>query len=343
MLKEIFVIENGVLLFHYSRDPKKANSDESILSSGLLTAIQDFSEGARADALDSFAMENEYFLFKKFPSSQKTLVGVYEKHTPQSLSRKSLIKIFAVINEANLPDEKGFVELDTPEKQSLKNQILELSAQLFGTEEDVAYISELLEKRTDIPLALLLDSIEKKVITKFARPKPLFKQQQVTDFFLLNSTLKKLISRLGLKGDCEYFCIITNEYVVASVYCGKKISVATGSMNSLEDDVLSAALQMCYYATLKDLTGIHGEEYEHNSSVVQTDGTIDHIKGSKLPPTSSVFLLTLINNLNSFSKLLTRRRFVEFRLRISGEQSYTLILQRKGISEDFFLRILSYS
>ncbi|MHA1994014.1 MAG: hypothetical protein ACW97Z_05700 [Candidatus Hodarchaeales archaeon] len=343
MLKEIFVIENGVLLFHYSSDPKIVNSDESILSSGLLTAIQDFSEGARSDALDSFTMENEFFLFKKFPNSHKTLVGVYEKHTPQSLSRKSLIKIFTRINDANLPDEKGFVELDTPEKRELKNQILELSIQLFGTEEDVAYVTELLERRTDIPLAILLDATEKKVITKFARPKPLFKQQQVTDFFLLNSTLGKMISRLGLKGECDYFCINTDEYVVATVYCGKKISITTGSMNSLEEDVLSAALQMCYFSSLNDLTGSQGEESEFNSSIFQQDGTIEHVKGTKLPSTASVFILTLINNLNSFSKLLTRRRFVEFQLTTSGESSHKLILQRKGASEDFFLRILRYS
>ena len=343
MLKEIFVIENGVLLFHYSSDPKNADSDESILSSGLLTAIQDFSEGARSDALDSFAMENEFFLFKKFPNSHKTLVGVFERHTPQSLSRRSLIKIYTAINDANLPDERGFIELDTPEKKSLKKQILELSAQLFGTKEDVAYIAELLEKRTDIPLAILLDAFEKKVITYFARPKPLFKQQQVTDFFLLNSTLGKTIPRLGLKGECEYFCINTDEYAVASVFCGKKISIATGSMNSLEEDVLSAALQMCYFSSLNSLTGSQGEEKEYSSSIIKHDGVIEHVKGTKLPGVASVFLLTLINNLNSFSKLLTRRRFVEFRLATSGEITYKLVLQRKGVSEDFFLRILSYS
>ncbi|MHA2094514.1 MAG: hypothetical protein ACW98F_07795, partial [Candidatus Hodarchaeales archaeon] len=312
MLKEIFVIENGVLLFHYSSDPKKADSDESILSSGLLTAIQDFSEGARADALDSFSMENEFFLFTKFPNSHKTLVGVFEKHTPQALSRKSLIKIFTEIHEANLPDEGGFIELNTPEKDKLKNHILKLSSQLFGTNEDVAYVNELLEKRTDIPLAILLDAIDKKVITNFARPKPLFKQQQVTDFFLLNSTLSKTIPRLGFKGECEYFCINTDEYVVASVFCGKKISIATGSMNSLEEDVLSVALEMCYFSSLNELTGSLGEESEFNSSILLHDGAIEHIKGNKLPGTASVFLLTLINNLNSFTKLLTRRRFVEF-------------------------------
>jgi len=114
-------------------------------------------------------------------------------------------------------------------------------------------------------------------------------------------------------------------------------------MNSLEEDVLSVALQMCYYSTLKDLTGSQGEEYEFNSSILHHDGMIEHVKGTKLPATASVFLLTLINNLNSFSKLLTRRRFVEFRLATSGDSTHKVILQRKGASEDFFLRILRYS
>ena len=130
---------------------------------------------------------------------------------------------------------------------------------------------------------------------------------------------------------------------MASVFCGKKISIATGSMNSLEEDVLSAALQMCYFSSLNSLTGSQGEEKEYSSSIIKHDGTIEHVKGTKLPNVASVFLLTLINNLNSFSKLLTRRRFVEFRLATSGEITYKLVLQRKGVSEDFFLRILSYS
>ncbi|MHA2306466.1 MAG: hypothetical protein ACXACU_13865, partial [Candidatus Hodarchaeales archaeon] len=74
MLKEIFVIADGILYFHYSCDPSTLDSDETILSSALLTAIQSFSEQARTDALESFVMANEYFLFKKMIPTDKTLV-----------------------------------------------------------------------------------------------------------------------------------------------------------------------------------------------------------------------------------------------------------------------------
>jgi hypothetical protein len=339
MLKEIFVIADGVLFFHYSVDPDITNSDDTILSSGLLTAIQNFSEGARSDALESFNMENEYFLFRKFPDSSKTLVGVFETRTPQQLARNSLIQVFNEVIDTNLPDEKGFIDLNTTEKQELKKRIGELISQLFGTKEDAAYVSELLGSRTDIPLAFLLDAYEKKAIAIFAKPKPLFKDQQVKDFFLLNTSLNTTISKLNLSGTLKFSKFKSLEYVIAVVFCGKSISVASGSMNSSENDVTNAALKMCHYDSIEKLIGSSNEEVLKTRARISQSGDITHLKGEKLPTNAAIFLLTLINNVNRFFTQITRRKFDEFTFCLLEDDLIHFKIMRHNDTEEFLIEV----
>ena len=80
MLKEVFVIEEGILQYHYSSDKDTDDSDDAVLSSGLLTAIRDFSQHARSDVLDSFSTETEYFLFTACPNSRRIIVGVFKEN-----------------------------------------------------------------------------------------------------------------------------------------------------------------------------------------------------------------------------------------------------------------------
>ena len=343
MLKEIFVILDGVLTFHYATDPKLTNSDETILSSGLLTAIQNFGEGARSDALDSFTMANEFFIFKKISSSAKTLVGVFEKKTPQNLARDSLNRIFEELNDANLPNEDGFIELNSPAKQELKKRIGKLVSQLFGTKEDVEHVNELLSKRTDIPLAFIFNIYEKKPVTVFARPKPLFKEQQVTDFFLLNSSLNKAFSALNLKGSMTFMTIKSSEYTVSGIFCGKNASIASGSMNRPDSDVTEAALQMCHFYDLNELLGPLKDEIEISNSNFSANGNITDNKGEKISQNASIFLLTLINNINGFFRLITRRNFEIFTIYLTAEKIVKLCIERINSTEDFIIRICNFT
>ncbi|MFW9919344.1 MAG: hypothetical protein ACFFED_07080, partial [Candidatus Thorarchaeota archaeon] len=90
MLKEVFVIEDGILQYHYSEDHRSDDSDQAVLSSGLLSAIRDFSAQARSDVLQSFATENEYFLFTVCDISKKIIGGVFDRRAPQQVARESL-------------------------------------------------------------------------------------------------------------------------------------------------------------------------------------------------------------------------------------------------------------
>ena len=340
MLKEIFLIGEGVLFFHYSPDPKVIDSDESILSSGLLAAIKDFSAGARADALDSFSMEHEYFLFKDYGELHKTLVGVYERDTPQTLARRVLDKIHEVIIEAHLPDEGGMINLASPEKITLKETIAHLVEQTFGSEADAAHLDELLRERTDIQLAFIVNRSTKSLIAKFARPKPLFREQHVRDLFLLISTLEKALTRLNLNGYCTMAIIKSNEYTVAIICSGNKINVATGVLNSPEAAVTEMILQMSHYPSMKSVTGPLDEFSTEDRFHLDDNGRMEHLIGRKFSPPVSLAILTLINNINGLYKLLTRRNFNEFKAFIINDKTHELNITRE-IAKKFLVRLRS--
>ena len=103
VVEEVFVISHGLLYFHFGTEP--TDSDQVILSSGLLSAIRDFSEGTRSSNLDQFSTSTEFFLFEKCCTSDKVIVGVFSRDTSESLARKALAQVNTIISESPLAQE----------------------------------------------------------------------------------------------------------------------------------------------------------------------------------------------------------------------------------------------
>ncbi|MFX0092558.1 MAG: hypothetical protein ACFFBD_12410 [Candidatus Hodarchaeota archaeon] len=181
MLKELFLIGAGIPFFYYSKTKAHLDSDEVVLSSGLLSAIKDFSESTRSDIIESFSTEKEYFLFLKCRHSDKTIVGIFDRKLPIPLAKDSLKKIHDLIEKTAIKDET-LPSTDNPEKTELRENISKIVSQLFGSESQAIFIKDLLQDRTNIPLAFLVDINQRELIAHFARPKPLFKQEYVNEY-----------------------------------------------------------------------------------------------------------------------------------------------------------------
>ncbi len=344
MVKEIFLISDGLPIFHHSRDQNLLeDSDKVLLSSGFLSALKNFSETERSEAIDSFSTEHEYFLFMRYQKSEKMLVGVFDKEIPQKIARKGLNKIHDLIVESGLFRNTMIVELGTSETNTLKEKISEIINQIFGIEGEYDRLNELLTNRTDIPLAFLIMLNEKKVIAHFARPKPLFREQQVKEFFLLLSTIQTTLSRLQIPQTFTYFIVKSSDYTIASVLSGLNASVATGSPNTPEEDVLNVALQIVHYTSLESLIGSYQSKQLVNHSTLTKDGNLENIAGIKLNPTLGVFLSTLSTRLSSFFKLLTRRDFESFQIIITEKIKRDIIFSRDNSKVGFTLKIFEFS
>jgi hypothetical protein len=329
MLKEVFVIQAGVLQYHYSVDQTADDSDQAVLSSGLLSALRDFSKHTRSDSLESFSTENEYFLFTVGSQSDQIIVAVFDRRAPTQVSSETLERVKGIIDAANLPSNTGQV-ISNEKKLDIRQRIERTSTQLFGKEGLGKYIEEILAERTDIPLAFLVDSNERKVLAHFARPQPLFNENQVSEFLLLHATLLTSLPKVGLDAEYRSFVIESSDYAVSSCRGGRLLSVASGAMRASPRDVEAAALQMCYDGET-DTESLNRVSATSTSECILFDnGIIKHEKGNPLPSAARVFLSTLVNNIDTFFKAVNRRKFASFEVRTSimQETAALLVIER---------------
>ncbi|UCE10479.1 MAG: hypothetical protein JSW61_00710 [Candidatus Thorarchaeota archaeon] len=340
MLKEIFVISEGLLLLHYSSDRSRSEDDQAIMSSGLLTAIRDFSTHTRSDVLESFSTENEYFIFAPDSEGKRVVVGVFDRRAQVPIARKALEKTIDLLAQIDMPLDQGR-QLSPEVKERFRAQVEQTSQQLFGTEQIVSFVDELLSKRSDIPLAFVVDVEERKAIAKFARPRPLFKDSHVNEFLLMHSTLCRTISNLGIGDSYVYFTLSSPEYTVAACWSGNILSVASGAMRTREGNVLGAAVNLCYHDSVDSLAEISDELSLSSRLLMKKSGDIKHLEGEDIALLGEIALSTLVKNLDGFFKALNRRTFTAFDVVTSSKPSKRLRLQRES-SGDIEASILSH-
>jgi hypothetical protein len=326
MLKEVFVIDSGILLLHYSEDQTESGSDQAVLSSGFMSAIRDFSKETRSEVVDSLSTETEYILFVSNPDSGLVTVGVFDRRASQRVAREALERAQGIVEEFDIP--RTGIQLAPEIKGQFRKRIESLSAQLFGTEYLEAYINEVLANRTDISLAFLLDSEKKEVMAQFARPKPLFREEQVREFLLAHSTLLRTLSKLEVAVSYNYFTLQSSGYVVASCWSGNLLSVTGGAMKTSRGDVLDAAATVCYHTSAESIAALSPGPIVLSRATIGSDGTLTKEEGRKLPPASPVFVSTLANNLDGFFMSMTRRTFEVFEVITKGKPVKELKLSK---------------
>jgi hypothetical protein len=324
MLKEVYVISHGLLLFHYDRERSRTDSDEAIVSSGLMSAITDFSKETRSDVLQSFSTESEYFLFQPCKDAERFVVGVFDRRAPERLARETLTRVQVLVDAAEMPGLMGF-QMKPKEKDRLRVGIDLTIAQMFGSEQLSTHVEELLGGRTDIPLAFVIDTDDKKPLAHFARPRPLFKDSQVKDLLLMHDTICTTLARLGLGDQYSRFALESPEYAVVSCWSGKLLALAAGALRTPRENVAEAAGQMCYQNSSTALLAPESLRLVSHS-VLLDNGRIAHVSGETLPSIMNVFLSTLSNNLDAFFKALNRRSFRRFEVDGRGESRKRLVL-----------------
>jgi hypothetical protein len=327
MLKEIFVIENSVLQFHYSSDQLTSDDDKAVLSSGFLSAIQDFSTHAREDVLDSFSTENEYFLYVRIPETEELLVGVFARKAPEIFAREAMERVKLLFSEVPKPEFTG-MQLAPEIKDNLREKINRINIQLFSDEKLSTIVVELLEERGDIPLAFLVDSSTNSIITKFSRPRPLFKENQVREFLLVHSTLIKTLESLSIPQAYLFLTIESEDYAVVACNGGRILSVASGAMRTPVATVYDAATSICYADAFDPTLDSPSSDKTVGTLTLHDDGNIVNSSGIEIPPKTQIFISSLIKNVDSTFKLMTRRPFTRFYTKTVGEPAWSIMMNR---------------
>jgi hypothetical protein len=233
--------------------------------------------------------------------------------------------------------------MPSPEKKlALREKIERVSTQLFGRDALAQYIQEILEGRTDIPLAFLVDYYDKSLLAHFARPRPLFNEKQVQDFLLLHSTLQSSLPKLGLEGEYSSFLIESQDYVVSGCRGDRLLSIASGAMRTPSENVESVSYQMCY-----DLQSESPDYDSINAQVLSKrrilkDWSEEHVEGEPFPPSGRIYISTLVNNIDSFFGSINRRKFSRFEVRSGADPAKALILEREKGDSDIIAMIVQF-
>ncbi len=325
MIREIFLIDCSVLQFHYSSEDSTIDDDKAVLSSGFFSAIQDFSSHARSDVLDSFSTESEYFLYLRFPNSDRVLVGVFDRKAPEVFAREAMEKIKTMLQDVEMPEIEG-MQLPPEKKEEIRDRISLINIQLFSDERLSSIVIDLLERRSDIPLAFLVDSSSNSLITSFSRPKPLFKEQQVREFLLVHSTLKKTLDTLGLNDNYSFFIMESDDYTVVACNGGRLLSVASGAMRIPKENVYEAATTICYADSFESEIALTSEETMIGTLTFFKSGSVSEKEGKEIPQESIIFISSLIKNIDTMFKSLTRRPYKRFFARTSGQGTWGVSL-----------------
>ncbi len=339
MIREIFLIDRSVLQFHFSSDQSTSDDDKAVLSSGFFSAIQDFSAHARSDALDSFSTETESFLYLRLPDAERILVGVFDRKAPEDLAREAMEKITAVLIKVKFPEVEG-MQLPQDEKVKLREHIDRFNTQLFSNEKLSSIVLQTLEGRSDIPLAFLVDSNDNTVIASFSRPKPLFKPTQVREFLLVHSTLLNSLENLGIGPDYSYFVIESDDYTVVACNGGRLLSVASGAMRIPKENVYEAATTICYAEDFAAEIALASEETTIGKIVFASNGHVSEQDGQEISQKSIIFISSLIKNLDTMFKALTRRPFKRFFARTGGQGKWGFTLHNTEGTTSFELHEL---
>jgi hypothetical protein len=310
-----------VLQYHYSSADSASDDDKAVLSSGFLSAIQDFSTHARSDALESFSTENEYFLYLQCPETVRVLVGVFDRNAPENLAREAMNKIMNYMKTIEMPDTEG-MQLSLEEKEVIAKHIEDITIQLFSNEKLSEIVIQTLGTRNDIPLAFLVDSNSNSLITSFSRPKPLFKDSQVREFLLVHSTLQKTFESMGINKDYSYFVIESDDYSVVACNGGRLLSVASGAMRTPREDVYEAATTICYADSFEAEIALTSEDSIVGKVIFSTAGRMSEKTGRNVTQNSIIFISSLIKNVESMFRSLTRRPFTRFFARSDDDMTW---------------------
>lgn len=332
MIREIFLIDRSVLQYHYSRNLSSYDDDKAVLSSGFLSAIQDFSAHARSDVLESFSTGNEYFLYLQSPETSRVLVGVFDRKAPEDLAREAMNKILSHLSSVKMPETEG-KQLHPDEKEKIREYIERINIQLFSNEKLSSIVLKSLEGRNDIPLAFLVDAYDNSIITSFSRPKPLFKEAQVREFLLVHTTLQKVFESLGFSQDYSYFFIESDDYSVVACNGGRVLSVASGAMRIPKENVYEVATTMCYADDFEAEIELTSEESIVGRIIFSTDGRISEKRGMEFSQKSIIFISSIIKNIDSMFKSLTLRPYKRFFARAKDKRNWGItVISTSGMT-----------
>lgn len=314
LLREVFIIANGLNLFHYSSDNQDDNIVKSNLTSGFLSALQSFSLQARDSAIEFFSSQDEYFLFTPLGVREMMLVCVFDRATNREFADSLIKQIHSIMLESYIagPDFSNTIYVE--KNDEIFEQIKKLTENPFDKEFLTSTAMKLFDGKKSISSLRIINMQNNEIYYENARPKPLLKETQISEFNLLLAALDKLCERLNyprfelLSINCPGSIFIIYRKVETMI-----IMFSSGMVGL--DELSNAILEIFESKTIKDYTRDYKLNTIANSLInLDSSGDVKSIRGEIPFQMVEIFISTVINGLDRFVSSYVRKNFNEVRI-----------------------------
>jgi len=317
MLKELFVLKNGTPLFYWSGESVDEETiDQSLLSSGILSAISSFSEETRSSAVDSFTSEKEVFQFLKLGKFNAIIVGAFAIDITEEMAKLVLNHLKSELLEQEIIREETLNELNAVEKEDFAKQIPNLIANMMDDEIKQSYLTNLVQRVEGVFLAYSIKLDSREVNWKYASPPPMYRSEYLNDTLLIMRIATNMIQKLGLGENMKLLTMQNKERIIAISDNGYNLNTIVSSL-AARDKLEKVVMRMGYQDSLLGSIEIGDRLAKYQFSA----GNLEHHSGNAiLPPNAHIFLTTLMNNVSNIFGKIFRAAEAEF-VRVVYEQA----------------------
>ncbi|MCE7736477.1 MAG: hypothetical protein GPJ54_16470 [Candidatus Heimdallarchaeota archaeon] len=323
MLKEIFVIEDGINIFHYATNDSTNNVDP-VLTSGFLSALQSFTSHSRSSQINSYTSETEIVFFKKIQDTNKNLVAIFSSKTDESYAETMLYRIDKVFSKSKIMFEMNVDVSNTREGVKIKKRIDKL-LHLSTTQKTQNEVADNLFKLHKVEFLSIYDVQRKKSI--FRRSETEIKKSFANEIVELDKAIGNFVKQLNLGEDYNFVILETDNCHISFYKSDSKVTFSKGSARG--EDHIKLPLNIHGYIDTDDFL----EEFMYLSETtkwrMEQDNSINVIKGDPQIWRDEQICAKLVNQFSTFLMNLFDDLFFKIQIYVSNPKlSQTMIIRQ---------------
>lgn len=324
MLKEIFVIEDGINVFHYATN-KSSNNVDPVLTSGFLSALQSFTSHSRSSQINSYTSESELVIFKQIEDTNKNLVAIFSNKTDEVYAETMLNRIDKLISKSKIMFEINVDVTLTREGERIKKRIEKLLL-LSTSQKAQNEIASNLFKSHKLDFLSIYDVKKKKSNFRIAETE--IKKSFANELVELDNEITNFVKQLNLGEDYNFVILESDNNRISFFKSENKVTFCKGSARG--DDHISIPLNINGYVDSDDFLGEFMYLSEMTKWRMGSDNTFNAIKGNPPYYRDEQTCSTIVDQFATFMENLFGDLFFKIQIYVSGPKISQIMILRQS-------------
>ena len=330
MLKEIFVIEDGINIFHYVAN-NSSNNVDPVLTSGFFSALQSFTIHSRSSQISSYTSESEVVIFKKIQNTNKNLVAIFSSKS-EAYAETMLNRIEKLFSKSKIMFERNVDLTHSPEGDKIIKRIEKL-LQLSTSQKAQVDVASNIFKSHRVNFLSIYDVKRKKSI--FRQSETEFKKSFANELIALDRTINNFVKQLNLGEDYNFVVLETDNNNISFFKSDNKVTFCQGPTRS--DDHIKLPLNINGYIDIEDFLDEYMYLSEKTKWRMDQDNSFNAIKGDPPYWRDEQSCSKLVKRFSTFMENLFSDLFFKIQIYVSSPNlSQTMIVRQSTANSHEF-------